>query len=136
MKKPVLLMTLSLVATIGAGFRPGLLLAAQQQRERPVYRSPLEVAFAPDSRLLAVSDHTAGTVVFMDSSTAEVVREVEVRGKPAGIAWSADGRLVYVAECGAGTVAEIGRSGKIVRRLKVGQQMGLGRVIPAAGTGN
>ena len=126
MKKPVLLVILLLVATIGAGFRPGLLLAAGGRSERPVYRSPLEVAFSPDSRLLAVSDHTAGSAVLVDATTAEVVREVKLKGKPAGIAWSADGRFVYVAECGAGTVAEIDRAGKIVRRLNVGPRpMGL-----------
>ena len=120
MKKPVLLLTLAFVSTIGLRFPLGVLLAAGGRSERPVYRSPLELAFSPDSRLLAVSDHTAGSVVFLDSSTAEVLREVKLRGKPAGIAWSADGRLVYVAECGAGTVAQVDRAGKIVRRLNVG----------------
>lgn len=84
-----------------------------------VYRSPLDVAFSPDGKLLAVSDHTAGAVVLIDPASGKVVRQVALKGKPAGVAWSPAGRL-YVAELGAGSVAEVdAAAGRVLRRLAV-----------------
>jgi len=88
--------------------------------DRSVYRSPLDVAFSPDGKLLAVSDHTAGAVVLIAPAAGKVVRRVALKGSPAGVAWSPAGRL-YVAELGAGSVAEVdAAAGRVLRRLAVG----------------
>jgi len=110
-----------LAAACGAALLawPAGCIRAESIAKRPVYRSPLDVAFSPDGRLVAVSDHTAGALVVVSASTRKVVREVRLRGRPAGVAWSADGRSVYVAECSAGTVAEVDLAGKVRRRLRV-----------------
>ena len=85
-----------------------------------VYRSPLDVAFSPDGKLLAVSDHTAGAVVLVDPAAGKAVRQVALKGKPAGVAWASPTRL-YVAELGVGSVAEVDPvAGRVLRRLSVG----------------
>jgi len=85
------------------------------------YRSPEDVAWSPDGTCLAVSDHTAASLVLIDAAGAKVAREVALKGEPMGVAWAADGKKVYVAELGAGTVAEVdAEGGKVVRRLPVG----------------
>ncbi|MCH5373875.1 MAG: hypothetical protein JJ992_07860, partial [Planctomycetes bacterium] len=106
-------------ATIGASLVQAL-NAADKPAAAPIYRSPLQVAFSPDGRLLAASDHTAAAAVFFDVASGKAIREVALQGKPAGIAFSADGKFTYVAECTAGTVAEIDGDGEVMRRLKVG----------------
>ena len=91
--------------------------------ERPVYRSPYDLAFSPDGKTLAVSDRTAGRLCLVDVGGKKVAREVALKGQPTGLAWSADGKKVYVAERAAGTVAEVDAgSGKVARRLPVGQR--------------
>ena len=85
------------------------------------YRSPLDVAFSPDGRTLAVTDHTAGRVALIDVADANVRREIVLNGRPAGVVWLPDGSRLFVAECGAGVVAEIEPSaGRVVRRLDAG----------------
>ncbi len=103
-------------------------IAFQLQAEPPPYRSPLDLAFSPDGKLLAVSDHTAGAVVLIDSASCKVAREVALQGSPAGVAWSPDGARLFAAEYGAGTVAEVAAGeGKVLRRFKVGlYPMGIG----------
>ena len=112
----------ALVAMALGGFTPPAGEAAT-----PAYRSPLDLAFSPDGRTLAVSDHTAGVLVLVDVAAKKVAREVALHGQPAGVAWAADGSKVYVAERNAGTVAEVDPAGgKVVRRLPVGlRPMGL-----------
>ena len=125
MKSATLLSAFALAASIGAPLAPAL-RAAHKLTAAPVYRSALHVAFSPDGRLLAASDHTAAAAVFFDVAGGKAIREVPLHGEPAGIAFSADGKLTYVAECTAGTVAEIDGDGEVTRRLKVGSwPMGL-----------
>ncbi len=117
MKRLSLLVTLSLLA---AGL-PAVLPPAAAGAERPVYRSPYDLAFSPDGKRLAVSDRTAGCLCLVDVAGKKVAREVDLKGEPTGVAWSADGKTVYVAERTAGTVAEVDAgSGKVGRRLPVG----------------
>jgi len=92
----------------------------QAEDDGRVYRSPLDLAFAPGDRLLAVTDCTAGSVVFLDPSSGEVTSEVELRGEVGGVAWSPNGGSVFVAEVRSGTAAEIDVSGKVRRRLSAG----------------
>jgi DNA-binding beta-propeller fold protein YncE len=86
----------------------------------PIYRSPYAVAYSEDSALLAVSDATAGELVFLDVKGGTSLRSVRLAGQPKGLSWSGAGR-VMVAEYGAGTIAEVDATGgSIVRRLEVG----------------
>ncbi len=95
--------------------------AASPAGDRPVYRSPQALAYAPDGRTLAVSDRTAGELVLMDAASLKVARRVALEGEPEGVAWHPDGSRVCVAECGAGTVAEVDpKAGKVTRRFAVG----------------
>ncbi len=93
------------------------------------YRSPYDVAFAPDGKRLAVSDHTAGSVSVIDVKARSVASTIELRGRPAALAWSADGSRLFVAERNAGTVAEVAfkgesneEGGRVERRFSVGPQ--------------
>ena len=87
---------------------------------RSAYHSPFDVAFSPDDKLLAASDHTAGKLVVF-SPAGKIVSETALSGRPSGLAWHKAGGHVFVAECGAGTVAEVEvRAGKVVRRLAAG----------------
>lgn len=117
MKSVTLLTTFALAASIGT---PAPHAADKLAAASTAYRSPLHVAFSPDGRLLAASDHTAPAAVFFDVAAGKAIREVPLHGEPAGLAFSADGKLTYVAECTAGTVAEIDGDGEVTRRLKVG----------------
>jgi YVTN family beta-propeller protein len=84
------------------------------------YRSPCEVAYAPDGAQLAVADRTAQSVVIMDPATGAVVRTIPVAGEPRDLVWHGTNRL-FVSENSAGTVAELdSRTGETLRRLPVG----------------
>jgi len=84
------------------------------------YRSPFDVAFAPDGDTLVVSDRTAGLLYVVDADAGEVTRSISLRGAPMAVAWG-KGRRVYVAEYDNGTVAEVQtRKGKVTRRFAVG----------------
>jgi len=56
--------TLALVAPTALILR-GASGPAGKPAERKTYHSPLDVAFSPDGKMLAVSDHTAGEVVLI-----------------------------------------------------------------------
>jgi hypothetical protein len=43
---------------------------------RPIYRSPINVAFSPDGPLIAAADPTWNGVVIIDSQKRTVLREV------------------------------------------------------------
>ncbi len=104
-----------------------VLLAAPPDKQS--YRSPFDLAFAPDGGTLAVSDRTAGRLYLLDAHGGPVgandyspvpVREIELRGKPTGVAWQGDGTVV-VSEYDAGTVAQVNaRTGEVLRRFVVG----------------
>lgn len=91
--------------------------------DRPAtFRSPLAVAFSPDGKTLAATDHTAGSLALLDPHQAVVTQTVKLQGQPTGLAWSQDGKRVFVAEFGAGAVAEIdAASASVIRRLPVGR---------------
>jgi len=109
--------------TLAINASPSATVTAAEQGKFPVYRSPFDLAFAPEGTL-ALSDRTAGALGMIerasDRGNDRVVREIKVGEQPGGVVWSVDGQFAYVAEGMAGTVAEIDRAGRIVRRLKVG----------------
>jgi DNA-binding beta-propeller fold protein YncE len=88
--------------------------------EKQPYRSPFDLAFAPDGATLAVSDRTAGRLYVLDAQAGQVAKEIKLRGRPMGVAWQGDGRVV-VSEYDAGAVAEVDtRTGEVLRRFSVG----------------
>ncbi len=95
------------------------------------YRSPYDVAYSPDGKLLAVSDHTAGCVALLNAADGKVVRQVDLKGRPAGLAWAPKGDRLYVAEMGASGVAEVDvKAGKVVRRLPAGRYVADVTLVP------
>ena len=100
-----------------------LVLARLCMADSLPYHSPYDLAFSPDGRTLAVSDHTAKSVAFIEVEPGGVRlgRQVKLGGQPAGVTWARDGASVFVAEYGAGSVAEVeASSGKVIRRLRAG----------------
>lgn len=94
--------------------------AAGQTGGAGAYRSPYDVAWSPDGRTLAVSDHTAGLVVLIDRAGGRIRAQGNV-ARPAGLAWSPDSTAVFAADCQSGSVAQISAAdGKVVRRLPCG----------------
>lgn len=85
-----------------------------------VYRSPFDVAFGADGKLLVVSDRTAGFLCVVDVGAGEVRQSIALEGGPMGVAWG-EGQKVYVAEYGSGSVAEVDtKTGCVIRRFSVG----------------
>jgi DNA-binding beta-propeller fold protein YncE/cytochrome c peroxidase len=84
--------------------------------------SALDPAFAPDGKLLAVTDATATAVVLIDPATTQISRTVKLAGAPAGLAWAGDGRRFYVSESGTHRIAEVDpANGAITRRFTTGR---------------
>ena len=82
------------------------------------YRSPQDVAFAPDGGTLAVGDFTAESVHLVDTTRHEIRATVPLAGQASGLAWSGDGKRLFAAESGAGGIAEIdAASGEVTRRF-------------------
>ena len=89
----------------------GAVPAAVEQSPVAVYRSPLNVVFSPDGRTLAVSDHTTMALVIIDPKTKKII----------GTLKDPKGQRVMSSK-----FIEIHfRDG---RPIRVGQQMGMGRV--------
>jgi DNA-binding beta-propeller fold protein YncE len=83
-------------------------------------RSPLELAFSPDGRRLAVVDRTARALLVLSAADGRVMRQVALRAEPASVAWSADGRRLFVSQPAARAVVELDAAGAVVRRLTPG----------------
>nr|MDP7289614.1 hypothetical protein [Phycisphaerae bacterium] len=80
------------------------------------YRSPMDIEFSPDGKLLAVSDHTAEGLITLDAY-GRVKSATRLAARPLGVAWSSDSKSIFVAEHLAGSVAEVSSKGKILRRF-------------------
>jgi DNA-binding beta-propeller fold protein YncE len=93
---------------------------AQGAGARPAYRSPSDVAYAPDGSLLAVADRTWPGLVLVKADDGSIVRETKLSGDPSHVVWNGAGK-VLVSEGNLGTVAEIEvSSGTVLRRMAVG----------------
>lgn len=89
----------------------------------PLYRSPFDLAMAPDGGTLWVSDRTAGKVVGLRIAGGKMEKQAEigVGGKPAGLALNPAGDTLYVADSGGRTVAVVGLAKrKVIARINVG----------------
>ncbi|MBM3494362.1 MAG: hypothetical protein FJX72_08590, partial [Armatimonadetes bacterium] len=100
------------VGAVAAAIMPGAQVGTR------VYRSPVEVSYSPSGALIAVADHTAGNVTFVDPVAGKVARRSAL-SSPWGVCWA--GGRVYATEYKPGTVAELDpASGKVLRRIRVG----------------
>jgi DNA-binding beta-propeller fold protein YncE len=107
-----------LLAYLLIGFNTVSSVAAEPDSALTVYHSPFHLAFSPDGKQVAVSDHTAGAVVVIQRQTGHVANRIETGGKPTGIAWSRDGDSVYVADATGASVVHVSLSeGAITRQV-------------------
>ena len=89
----------------------------------PHYRSPVELALAPDGGRLYVSCHTADTLAVIDTRAKRLLREIPVGRAPAGLAVSPDGRWVYVANNGGRSVAVVDApAGRVAAEVTCGYE--------------
>jgi len=87
------------------------------------YKSPIRLCLKPDGSRLFVSNHTAGSISVVDTTSNRVVREIPVGAEPIGLAVSPDGRTLYVAVRGEHAVAVVDtEEGKVARRVRVGYE--------------
>ena len=84
--------------------------------------SALDLAYAPDGKLLAATDATGQSVVLIDPSTAKISSTVKLAASPAGLAWAGDGKRLFVSESGSHRIAEIdAATGAVTRRFTTGR---------------
>ena len=89
-------------------------------RQESAYRSPFDLAFAPDGRRLAVSDRTAGCLYVLDAQTGDISTTIRLRSRPSALAWESAERVV-VSEYGDGSVAQVDvQKGRVLQRFDVG----------------
>ncbi len=94
------------------------------------FRSPCEVAYAPNGALLAVGDRTAQSLVIINPATAQVTQTIPLAGEPRDVVWR-DTSSVLVSENGAGTVAELNaQTGGTIRRLRTGPKPAGLAIVP------
>jgi YVTN family beta-propeller protein len=87
-----------------------------------IQRSPAELAYSPDGRILAVLDATARQVVLIDPVSQAILRGIRVRGTPSGLAWSSASDMMFVSESGVGRITEIrAADGQVVRSFACGR---------------
>jgi YVTN family beta-propeller protein len=84
--------------------------------------SALDLAYAPDGKLLAATDATGQSVVLIDPATAKISSTVKLAASPAGLAWAGDGKRLFVSESGSHRIAEIdAATGAVTRRFTTGR---------------
>jgi DNA-binding beta-propeller fold protein YncE len=112
MKRQIIaIAAISLIGLIGAAIPRAQLTNAR-------YRSPIDACYSPAGDLIAVADHTAGAVAFVDPARGVVVRRAAV-SSPWSVIWS--GKRTFATEFMTGNVAEIDpATGTVVRRIRVG----------------
>jgi DNA-binding beta-propeller fold protein YncE len=98
---------------------PAMNPVAASAADKAAYRSPFDLAFAPDGKMLAVADRTAGCLYVLDVKAGQVTRSIALRGAPMAVAWP-EGSKVYVSEYDNGSVAEVDMdAGRVLQRFAV-----------------
>lgn len=124
-------MNIRLAAIVVSALAAMLAAVLPVAQTKGVYRSPVEVAYSPDGKLLAVSDHTGGSVAFIDTGRNTVLRRTSL-SSPWGVAWI--GQRAYVAEYRTGNLAEVDApTGRVLRRFPVGAYPRSVVAMPASG---
>lgn len=122
------------LAVAGLGLAAVLAAPADPPAAQPnAYRSPYDLAWSPDGKLLAVSDRTAGVLLFVDPAGQRIKQEVPVGGKPGGVAWATDSSKVYIADYQRGAITEVSAEGKVLRKMVTGPHPNGIALVPGKG---
>jgi YVTN family beta-propeller protein len=81
------------------------------------YKTPVNLAIAPDGRMLFVVCEQSNSVVLIDTTLGRAVAEIAVGQRPHAAALSSDGAVLYVSNRFSGTVSVI----DVLRRSVVGE---------------
>ncbi|MFW6163864.1 MAG: beta-propeller fold lactonase family protein [Planctomycetota bacterium] len=101
-----------------------LALLAATAMAGQAYRSPEVIVLTPDGKTGYVSDHTADSIVVLDTGEKPAKKaEWNVGGGPSGLVLSPDGKTLYVALNEADAVAAVDTaSGKVTKTVPVGRR--------------
>lgn len=102
--------TTILLAYFLVGFSLVSSSAGERESARSVYHSPFRLAFSPDGKRVAVSDHTAGAVAVIQSKAEHVAQRIDTGGKPTGVVWARDGGSIFLGDAGGRSVVQISLS--------------------------
>lgn len=103
------------------GFAIIAVCARAGKEPRQAYRSPLDVAFSPDGKIIAASDSTAKSLVLIDAASGTVQREVDLGDDATGVVWAPDGTCVFVGLRNTGVVAKVdAKNGRVEQRIPSG----------------
>lgn len=91
--------------------------AVADRPERPLDRSPVDLAFTPDERFLVTANQSANTISLIDVADGTVVVELPCGERPAGIAVAPDGRRVVVTSNYGGKLIVFSRDGRTLSQL-------------------
>ncbi len=91
--------------------------------ERVRYKTPLNLAFSPDSREVYVACEASDSVIVLDAQTRKKVDEIMVGGQPHDVTFSPDGSRVYVTNRLDDTISEIDTARReVLRTAPVGDE--------------
>jgi YVTN family beta-propeller protein len=89
----------------------------------PRYKTPLNLALAPDGRELLVACEASDSVIVVDARRRTVVDEIPVGGQPNDIAFGPDGRHAFVSNRLDDSVAVIDvAERRVIRTIPVGDE--------------
>jgi len=95
------------------GLSFALLLEAQDEG----FRSPVEIKFSPDGKMLALTDFTNGSVYFIDAQSRNIKQEVQGLNQPFGLVWINNDELA-VSEYGSHQIGLIdAKKHKLIQRI-------------------
>ncbi|RMG00828.1 MAG: hypothetical protein D6741_06155, partial [Planctomycetota bacterium] len=98
-------------------------IPAPEKYVEPPYKTPMHMAFAPNSSLLFVTCEAANAVAVVDTRSQRKIGEIAVGRKPQEIAFTPDGTLAFVTNRLDDSVSVIDvRSQRVVETLDVGDE--------------
>ena len=91
--------------------------------EKPLYKTPINLALRPDGRELYVTCEAGYSVVVVDVATRRKTAEIAVGGQPQDVAFSPDGKRAYVSNRLDDSVSVIDVAArKVIATLPVGDE--------------
>jgi len=89
----------------------------------PVYKTPINLALTPDGSELWVTCEASSSTVVVDTSTQEVLTEIEVGGQPHDVTFHPDGKRAYVTNRLDDTLSVIDvATHKVIATIEVGDE--------------